>query len=447
MNGKKWQFIPFSFYDRTGMVKHLEKMALQGWMIEKISNWGWFYEKIEPRRIHFAVSFFPRASEFDPEPTEEQLIFQDFCERTGWKMAAASGQMQIFYNEEEDPLPIETEPAVEVEQISRAGRRVLPLYWGFLVLGFCMGGSWCYSLFHNPIDLLASATNLFTGLCWLVLFVVNLAELVTYYTWRRRARRAAKIGEFVPTRGCGWMWQVALWVVLIGLVYWFAAAREPGIQWGLAAMMGMFVLLNVVVNGTKNFLKRKKVSARRNRMVTLIVDVGLAMVLMVVLTAGLLHGINSGWFSMEEYVKVPLTVEDLTGTEDSRYVDSSSVDLSVFLSRGDYRSFVPASEGVVLPGIEYIVVKVHMPFLYAFCFDQMYGDFDGWTDETGQSVYRYEASDSAPWGAEEAYQLWTGDMPVERYLLCYSDRIVTFRADWTLTEAEMAAAGERLKTY
>ena len=52
-----------------------------------------------------------------------------------------------------------------------------------------------------------------------------------------------------------------------------------------------------------------------------------------------------------------------------------------------------------------------------------------------------------PGGAEEAYQLWTGDMPVERYLLCYSDRIVTFRADWTLTEAEMAVAGERLKTY
>ncbi len=38
MKQKKHDLIPFSFYDLTGIARHLEKQAARGWMIEKISN-------------------------------------------------------------------------------------------------------------------------------------------------------------------------------------------------------------------------------------------------------------------------------------------------------------------------------------------------------------------------------------------------------------------------
>ena len=119
MKDRKWDFIPFSYYDRTGMERHLEKRAAQGWLLERMSNLGWYYRRIEPRQIHFTVTYYLRASQFDPEPTEEQQEFHDFCLQSGWKLAATSGQMQVFYNEEDDPVPIDTEPALELERIGK----------------------------------------------------------------------------------------------------------------------------------------------------------------------------------------------------------------------------------------------------------------------------------------------------------------------------------------
>lgn len=65
MKNTKRRIEPLSFFDHTGISGHLEKMAAKGWMIEKIVNTGWVYRRIEPKKIHFAVSYFPKASEFD----------------------------------------------------------------------------------------------------------------------------------------------------------------------------------------------------------------------------------------------------------------------------------------------------------------------------------------------------------------------------------------------
>ncbi len=101
MNDTKRRIEIFSFFNQNGIRDHLEKMAQKGWMIEKLTNFGWIYRPIEPKKIRFAVSYYPKASEFDPEPSEEQKTFHDFCAHTGWELACASAQLQIFYNERE----------------------------------------------------------------------------------------------------------------------------------------------------------------------------------------------------------------------------------------------------------------------------------------------------------------------------------------------------------
>ena len=90
MKNTKKRLEVFSFYDHAGISKHLEKMAEKGWMIEQMSNFGWVYHRIEPKTVKFAVSYYPKASEFDPEPTDEQKTFHEFCAHTGWKLACNS---------------------------------------------------------------------------------------------------------------------------------------------------------------------------------------------------------------------------------------------------------------------------------------------------------------------------------------------------------------------
>ena len=49
----------FTFYDRTGIQKFLERQAEKGWMLEKISSYGWKFRRMKPEKIHYAVTYFP----------------------------------------------------------------------------------------------------------------------------------------------------------------------------------------------------------------------------------------------------------------------------------------------------------------------------------------------------------------------------------------------------
>ncbi|WP_191398394.1 DUF2812 domain-containing protein [Flavonifractor sp. An306] len=450
MKDRKWDFIPFSYYDRTGMERHLEQRAAQGWLLERISNFGWYYRRIQPGKIHFTVTHYLRASQFDPEPTEEQREFHDFCLQSGWKLAAASGQMQVFYNEEDDPVPIDTEPALELERIGKMMKRLLPFQFILLVIGFCTGGSWLWSLTHRPIDLLSSAYNLATGAIWLMLFLWCAADLFRYFTWRRRAKKAALLGEFVPTKGCHKLLLVVAAVTVLAFVYLFVADRTPGYRLMLFLMLAAFALLFVVVNGVKGFLKQKKVSRALNRNVTLVVDVALAFILMGSITAGMFWGIRSGVISsMKEITDPPLSVEELTGVEDDRYITSIQTDSTLFLTRRNFYQhifFDQLQAGENLPFLDYTIVDVHMSFLYGWCEEELLHDRDDWRgDDPDTPYYQYVEIDPTPWGAERAYQLWVGgEMPSSTYLICWPGRLVELEPDFELTQEQMTLAAEKL---
>lgn len=451
MKERKWDFIPFSCYDRTGMERHLEQRAAQGWLLERISNFGWYYRRIEPRQIHFTVTHYLRASQFDPEPTEEQREFHDFCLRSGWRLAASSGQMQVFYNEEPDPVPIDTEPALELERIGKMMKRVLPFQFILLAIGFCMGGSWLWSLTHRPIDLLSSAYNLATGAIWLMLFLWCAADLFRYFTWRHRAKKAAPLGEFVPTKGCHKLMLAMLAVAVLAFAYLLIADRTPGYRLMLFLMLASYALLFLVVNGVRNFLKRRKASRALNRGVTLAVDVALAFVLMGAIMGGVFWGITTGRISsMEKLTDPPLSVEELTGVVDSRYITRCQADSTFFITQRNFYQHIPfeqrqAGENVAF--LDYTIVDVHMSFLYNWCVEELLHDRDDWSEETydGQPYYQYVAIDPAPWGAEQAYQLWAGgERASTTYLVCWPGRIVELDPTFALTQEQMTIAAEKL---
>ncbi len=454
MKNTKRQLIPFSYYDLTGMERHLEKMAQKGWLLDKMSALGWRYRRIEPQKLHFTVSYCHRASAYDPEPTEEVQTFYDFCAHTGWRLAAEFGSMQVFYNDQEDPIPIDTDPAMEIQMVGREMKRALPFEILLLLIGFFMGGSWLYSLFHSPIDLLASPTNLFTGLCWLGLMVWSVADILTYLLWRRRAKLAAQRGEFVPTRGCHRIMQVVMALVILGAIYFFITARLPGLRLLTGAMILEFVVLFLAVNGTKDFLKKRKVSRRKNQAVTIAVDVLLAVVLMAGISYGTITLARNGGFSLAADIEPLLTIADLTGEEDPRYIVRSHVESSVFLKVREFTERSQPGESVRLPELHSKVVDVYLPGIYGFCLRELLHERDDWEGITDDGTvvkpyYVYEEMDPALFGAQAAWQRYAGGEtgePTGDYLLSYPGRLVVLECDWELTAEEMAIAGAKLAT-
>ena len=452
MKSTKRQLIPFSLYDLTGMERHLEKMAQKGWLLDKMSALGWRYRRIEPQKLHFTVSYCHRASAYDPEPTEEVQTFYDFCAHTGWRLAAEFGSMQVFYNDQEDPIPIDTDPAMEIQMVGREMKRALPFEILLLLLGFWMGGSWVYSLFHSPIDLLASPTNLFTGLCWLGLMVWSVADILTYLLWRRRAKQAAERGEFVPTRGCHRIMQVVMTLVILGVIYFFITARLPGLRLLTGAMILGFVVLFLAVNGTKDFLKKRKVSRRKNQAATIAVDVLLAVALMVGISYAAITLARNGGFSLEADIEPPLTVADLTGEEDPRYIVRSHVEASAFMKVREFTERSHPGESVRLPELHSKVVDVYLPGIYGFCLRELLHERDDWEGVTDDGTvvkpyYVYREIDPGLFGAQAAWQRYAGGEtgePTGDYLLSYPGRLVVLECDWELTAEQMAVAGAKL---
>lgn len=273
MADKKRRIESFIFYNHTGIERHFEKMAKKGWMIESLSNYFWTYRRIEPSNIKFTVTYYAKASEFDPHPSEEQQVFLDMCEHTGWKLAASWFQMKIFYNENESPIPIQTDPVLEIETLHAACKKnFLPSYFIFFIISMLLGGSFFISLFRGS-DILSNGSALFQGFAWTVLFLLSSVELVTYFTWLNKAKKAAEKGEFLETPSTVKFQTALLILLLVGVAVWLLSIILGGNSLLIAvtfAVLIVYTILTLLVNGVKNLLKRANVPAKLNVVIMIV---------------------------------------------------------------------------------------------------------------------------------------------------------------------------------
>ena len=86
---RKYDPLLHAFFDHTGIARHLEKRARQGWMLDYIRTNTFFrYRRCEPKDLRFAVTYFPTASEFSA-PEDDQKEFYDLCAAAGYAGAGA----------------------------------------------------------------------------------------------------------------------------------------------------------------------------------------------------------------------------------------------------------------------------------------------------------------------------------------------------------------------
>ena len=460
MKDRKRRLELYSFYDHTGIERHLERMAEKGWMLEKVENNIWHYRRIKPEKLTFFVTYFPRASELDPEPGEEQKIFFDFCEHTGWKLAAVSAQQQIFYNESPDPVPIATDPQVELETVRRSARKsFLPGIWVLLACGLAVTVMSAIRLRQDPIGALSSAAWLFSSLAWLLVILYGASELAGYFAWCHGAKKAAARGEFLETSSRVWLGKVILAVTLAGLLYCLANMGMTGPGWQRLVSVGTVCgILGIFAIGwwLKGFLKRRKLKPGANRTLTFlfIFAAYLAFVGLMVY-AGLKlaereieksRGAAAGGY----YQELPLSVEDLLEVQPEFYETMTTEDRSPLLGCLEVNQMPDweVAEARTYPYLQYTIVDVKAPFLYEICKEQLFKERDQSEDGSVPERHKriYEPCDLKSWGAEEAWTLRSQDAGWEAnvYLLCYPDRIVEIWFGWELSEEQMRTAGEML---
>ena len=57
---KKRELNLYAFYDHTGLERHLEKMAVNGWMLESVGTYALRYRRCEPKKLPLRSGLLPQ---------------------------------------------------------------------------------------------------------------------------------------------------------------------------------------------------------------------------------------------------------------------------------------------------------------------------------------------------------------------------------------------------
>ena len=466
----KYEYNFYSFYDHTGMEQHFEKMAAQGWLIEKL-GYFWRYRRIGPQALRFSVVYYSEASEFDPtKPSEGELTFYDFCAQAGWNKAASRAQMNVFYNEDANAVPIETDAALQVETLHQSMKKEQLIAW-FLMLALAL---WIFfdmrkGFIRDFAAALSRLSALSAILDSVLLFLLCALELGGYYLWRRRAKREAKLGRFLPTRSHPVLQMLALLVLVMGCAVVLYSDKE-GRGTYLAILTGI-VLLDALIWGIKGLLKRRGGSAELNRGITLVS----VLILSFIFSFTYLRSVRNGQFDQtpENATRyevtwsngetsfyyayddpLPLYVKDLTKTDYDRYSCELAEESSPLASQVRGAQRMRTGDEDDAPELNYEVTDVKFAPLFDACLDGELKYYQNYT-VTFYRTHRpfrnweYREVDAAPWGADRAWQAFDteSDGWGVSWVLTRGKRIVRIGGSaltGTLSQAQMDTISEKL---
>ena len=448
----------FSFYDQVKIQEKLEEMAEQGWMVHQPGSFTWTFKRMEPRKLRFSVTYFPGASEFDPGPTEGELTKLDFCARDGWKLAMRWGVMQIFYNEDENAVPIETEPVAQVENVKKSIRKnvLFPhLFESAMLVWYLFLQAGMFR--RDPVEYLSSPLKVYQIPVWICLLLACLYEVGFYFYWTRKAEKAAlEDGCFLPIQtkmNASYLLIVfSAWMMILA----FGSALNY-LTFGLIWCV-VIALISFAANRLKGWLKKR--GARR--WVNMTLSLGsvflLTTLFMTVLTAVIIgsditltkdsqpvgsyeyHG--RIWDIYDD--SLPLEIEDLMEM-DGKWSKEKDHQETGLISFAEYEQRALWTEPKEVENLSYTITDVKLSFLRDPIRRAALNSRQDEVHDGFVFTDHYEPVDAAIWGADEAYQVHFSDSILNTYLVFWDNRIVEIKFYWEPTAEQIAQAAEILR--
>ena len=442
----KYELNLFSFHDHTGIAAHLEKMAARGWLLEK-AGLLWRYAKCEPRTVHYAVTYLWEPSQFSG-PSEKELHFRDLCAQAGWEFVARWGEMLIFRNFYTNPVPLETEPTVQVDTVQKTMKwRLLSLF----ILSFYAFTLLRYQLLlfsFDPVrNVLLNQSRILQMILSVVFIFLPLREILSYFLWHRRAKAAAKEGRFLPTSGRRWSYALVYLLLAAELAFLFYSMELRGRLEFLGVLAAIFVMKKAY-----HLLKRRQAARNtqpRQAALTWAIFTGaFGLFLLVIFSLNgtldnWLRGADSvdhgGYFTTYIYHdELPLYMGDLVEVDNDDYSNEMDVNHSLTMTETDvtirrtkYSDDYPTS-------LEYTVWTSQSDSALDMMLQSRMDWYTGRTDKE----YSFQAIDME--GASEAWQLYEYASRRNHYFFRFSDRVIELSMTFTPDETQMATAMEKL---
>lgn len=452
----KYKLNRFSLYDQYAIEQHLENMASCGWFIDNMGSFLWRYRKVIPEQLRFSITYFPDASDYDPKPTTGQLILEDYANKDGWELATRWGPMQVFYNKQEDPIPIETDPITQVNTIHRSMKKnTIPSHLLLLALFIFQISMYLWQYNRDPLNFL-SGISIYLTPSSLLLSLSVIIELSLYYSWYRKAKKIAlEENHFHQIKAKHTVSYLLILATILLMAFVAVTSIVTSVATLLAIVMvfSLLALLLIVKKG----LKKKGVSAKINRMITILLSfiltpmliIGLAWFLIKTVPDESRRAISSYEYRGHTFLiydaPLPLKVDDMLEIE-GKWSNVRRTQESIILSHTKYDQNGLLMEDNNIPNLSYNITKIKIPYFYDVVKQSIldshqdilvpasdYIDYDS-----------YIQIDGTLFGEHEVYQLKLGDRMSNTYLICSDSQIVEITFYWEPSSEQIAVAMEKL---
>lgn len=433
----KKQFNFYSFYDLSGMSRHLEIMAAKGWFPRKLGTFLWQYEQGEPAELTYDVCYCGEAAAYTPEKGRKEMTFRENAEKKGWSLAASSQRIQVYSTEKKDPAPVSDSPYDRITGVSQAAKPGIFLYgtmivlaiFSILVLGLRMNMS--------PVGVLSDSFGLAIGAVLSILAVYYVLDMILYFRWKSRAEIAATSNEYEVT---GTQSQRAVKTGLVvaallaGMVLFFSGG-SPLVKTFVSYLAGILVLM-LILTVVRIQLLKKGLSPKKARTYTRTINVIVA----IVLVGGITLSLNQ----MQRQDRgtdgeMPVTVQKLFQDIGGREVFDHARSKETFLiCYSEAFQSAQAEDGSPETLISYEIVDSKMVPVDSFVLDYYLHRTESVAmQEDGTPIFLYREMDPALWGAEKAWRMYREEEAQNVYLILYGDRLIELGAAWALTEQQM----------
>ena len=273
----------FALYDYDGIKAEVEKMARQGWLMEKIGSFYVRYRECPPVNLTCDIVFNRQNSESEEGMTERSAI-SGFFEDTGWEEVFTWRQATIFIKEEENAEPMYTDEAMKLQGIHTSMKKgYLRGYFGILIIMLWHALRDVYRVFFDPHREYYDINGTRELIVWSLALIILFSVFAYYYIWRWRSiRSVSRGGRCMSTALSSYIKNTVAIISVMTLIYAVAFIPPISVKWRI--MLAGLILVNVVI-GTflyELYLKELEmgISERKNRAV--------AAALLIVLIAGLI---------------------------------------------------------------------------------------------------------------------------------------------------------------
>lgn len=442
MKDKKRRIELFSFYDHTNIEKHLEKMAAKGWMIEKIGNTFWHYKKIKPQKLSYSIVYFPKKVDEGIIVSEDRQNFIDMCTSVGWNYVINKDQMHIFCSKDENTTPIETDAQIQIECIHKfAKREIIYNYIATILLIIASFAFTGYQIWKEPVDTLTE-WNPFWIYLYPFLIPFFLYNIIEYLLWHKKAKAAAKQGEFCETKRlikiealC--FFPIFSFSILLEFIFHL---RSQYILYLIGLVVAAVILIYLF-----RFIQKSYSNSKSRR--TINTAIGFF------LLAGYVAGAIAVFLALPKpYEKVKIEIPYAYGTEthtQTYYVyhdEGAPLNLEEFIQTDKRISKERFDKNVILVEQEtwtqftdeedsvtlrYVITDVHFDSLYERCKNELI---------TENKIYDFTETQVKDLSGYETYQ----SSGLDSFVFCRDGRIVQIDFDWEPTDEQIAIAAEKL---